>query len=127
MNNLKQLKKYANSFVSSIKASIKLGYNVSAKIHPTNGNGATIEFEINDSKKSQISIIKTVESVNKTLATIEQRMIGGNIDGVTFSGTNIYMDGNRIVIIKGDNEHSSWNNSAAQKDVKKVISPRGNN
>jgi hypothetical protein len=127
MNNQKLLKKYANSFVSSMKPSIKLGYNVSAKIHPTNGNGATIEFEINDSKKSEVSLVQTVDSVNKTLATIEQNMIGGNIEGVRFSGTNIYMDGNRIVIIKGDNEHSSWDNSAAQKDVQKVISPRGRN
>jgi hypothetical protein len=125
MNNQKQLKKYANSFVSSIKPSIKRGYTISANIHPTNGDGATIEFEINDSRKSKVSFVPTVESVNKTLSTIEQKMIGGNIEGVRFAGTNVYMDGNRIVIIKGDNEHSSWDNSAAREDVQKVISPRG--
>lgn len=124
MNNQKQLKKYASSFVSSIKPSVRHGYNISANIHPTNGNGATIEFEINDAKRSKVSFVPTVESVNKTLATIGQNMIGGNIDGVRFAGTNVYMDGNRIVIIKGDNEHSSWDNSAAIADVKKVISPR---
>ncbi len=125
MNNQKQLRKYANSFVSSIKPNIKGGYNISANIHPTNGKGATIEFEIEESRKSNISFVPAVESVNKTLATIEQRLIGGNIEGVTFAGTNVYMDGNRIVIIKGDNEHSSWDNKAARADVQKVISPRG--
>jgi hypothetical protein len=125
MNNQKQLKKYANAFVSSIKPSIRIGYNVSAKIHPANGEGAIIEFEINDSRNSKISLVKAVESVNKTLSTIEQNMIGGNIEGVRFSGTNVYMDRNRIVIIKGDNEHSSWDNSAALKDAQKVVSPRG--
>ena len=51
MNNQKQLKKYANSFVSSIKPSIKRGYTISANIHPTNVDGATIEFEINGYRK----------------------------------------------------------------------------
>ncbi|CAM4193273.1 hypothetical protein [Pseudoalteromonas maricaloris] len=127
MNNQKLLKKYANSFVSSIKPNIKSGYNISASIHPTNGRGATIEFEIVDSKKSKVSVAPAVESVNRTLATIEQRLIDGNIEGVTFAGTNVYMEGNRIVIIKGDDEHSSWDNRAARADVQKVISPKGEN
>ncbi|WP_426358135.1 hypothetical protein ACPUVO_17095 [Pseudocolwellia sp. HL-MZ19] len=125
MNNQKLLKKYANSFIEFIKPNIKRGYHVAANIHPANEKGATIEFEIIDEKKSKINVIPTVASINKTLATIEQKMIGGNIDGVTFSGTNVYMNGNRIVIIKGDDEHCSWSNKAAENDVKRVVSPKG--
>ena len=50
-------------------------------------------------------------------------MIGGNIQGVTFRGTNLYMDGHRIVLIKGEDEHSLWSNKAAINDVAQVVSP----
>jgi hypothetical protein len=125
MNNQKLLKKYANSFIESIKPNIKRGYHVAVNIHPASEKGATIEFEIIDEKKSKIIVVPTVPSVNKTLASIEQRMIGGNLEGVTFAGTNVYMDGNRIVIIKGDDDHNSWSNKAAVNDVKRVVSPKG--
>ncbi len=125
MNNQKQLKKYANSFISSLKSNIKSGYVISSRIHPANGKGAVLEFEINRNSKPEISFENTAPTVSKTLETIEQRLIGGNIAGVTFSGTNVYMAGNRIVIIKGDNEHGSWSNKAAEADAWRVISPRG--
>jgi len=125
MNNQKQLKKYANSFIDSIKPNIKSGYQLAVNIHPANASGATIEFEIIEDRKSKITVVPAVASVNKTLGSIEQRMIGGNLDGVRFSGTNVYMEGNRIVIVKGEDDHSSWNKRAAEKDVKRVISPKG--
>lgn len=125
MNNQKLLKKYTNSFVTSIQQNIKKGYSVSANIHPARGKGAIIEFEIKENRKSEIEVRPTVATVNKTLSSIKQNMIVGNIEGVTFAGTNLYMEGNRIVIIKGDDDNNSWNNRAAEDDVKKVISPRG--
>jgi len=125
MNNHKLLKKYANSFIDSIKPNIKAGYEIAVNIHPSNASGATIEFEIIEDKKSKITVIPSVASVNKTLGVIEQRMIGGNLDGVRFAGTNVYMEGNRIVIVKGEDEHSSWSKRAAEEDAKRVIPPKG--
>ena len=49
-------------------------------------------------------------------------MIGGNIEGVKFGGTNLYLEGNRILIIKGEDDPSSWSNNAVIEDVQRVVS-----
>ena len=124
MDNHKKLKKYTNSFIDALTSYLKKGFQVSATIHPASGEGAVIEFEINEGKRSDITILNTVPRVNDTLENIDQKMIGGNIQGVTFRGTNLYMDGQRIVILKGENDHSFWSNKSAGEDVRNVVSPK---
>jgi hypothetical protein len=125
MNNQKQLKKYANRFIERLKPSIRSGYDISAKIYPAQAQGAILEFEINEAKKSSLSIQQTTDSINTSLKGIEQRFIGGNIDGVKFSGTNVYLEGNRILLIKGEDEHKAWSNAAVEDDIQRIISPQG--
>jgi hypothetical protein len=124
MENQKKLKKYTNSFIDALAPYLKKGFQVSATIHPATGEGAIIEFEIHEGRRSDITITNTVPRINDTLENIDQRMIGGNIQGVTFRGTNLYMDGQRIVIIKGEDEHTHWSNKAAIDDVAQVVSPK---
>ena len=124
MNNHKKLKKYTESFMKSLTRYLKKGLNVSATIHPANSGGAIIEFDITEQARNEIRMIDTVPSINTTLERIDQRMIGGNIQGVTFLGTNVYMDGNRIVIIKGEDGHEHWSNKAVSDDINRIISPR---
>ena len=124
MENQKKLKKYTNSFIDALAPNLKKGFQVSATIHPASAEGAIIEFEIHEGKRSDITIINTVPRINDTLENIDQRMIGGNIQGVTFRGTNLYMDGQRIVIIKGEDEHNHWSYKAVIDDVAQVVSPK---
>lgn len=125
MNNQKQLKKYANRFMERIKPSIRSGYDIIARIYPSNSQGAILEFEIIEAKKPSVEIKPTSDSVNSSLKGIEQRLIGGNIDAVRFSGTNVYLDGNRILLIKGDDKHEEWSNAAVEDDIQRILSPRG--
>ncbi|OLQ83748.1 hypothetical protein BIT28_27775 [Photobacterium proteolyticum] len=125
MNNQKKLKKYTDSFIKGLLPYLKKGLHISAKIHPANTNGAIIEFEIQEQKRSEIKVLETVPSINTTLERIDQRMIGGNIQGVTFLGTNVYMDGQRIVIIKGEDDFNHWSNSAVTEDINRIVSPKG--
>ena len=108
----------------SLARYLKKGLNVSATIHPANSGGAIIEFDITEKNRNEIKIIDTVPSINVTLERIDQRMIGGNIQGVTFLGTNVYMDGNRIVIIKGEDDYEHWGNKAVVDDINRIISPK---
>lgn len=124
MNNQKKLKKYAQSFIQELSNHLNKGFKVNATIHPADAEGAIIEFIIHEGNRSEINTLQSVPRINVTLERIDQRMIGGNIQGVTFRGTNLYMDGQRIVIIKGDNSHDEWSNSAASSDVKRVISSK---
>jgi hypothetical protein len=124
MNNQKKLKKYAQSFIQELSNHLNKGFKVNATIHPADAEGAIIEFEIHEGRRSEVNILDSVPRINNTLERIDQRMIGGNIQGVTFRGTNLYMDGQRIVIIKGDDAHNEWSKSAATEDVKRVVSPK---
>ncbi|WP_418608943.1 hypothetical protein ACNSN2_07255 [Pseudoalteromonas sp. US3C1013] len=125
MNNQKKLKKYTGSLLSSLSRYIKKGMNLSATVYPANDEGAIIEILIEESKKNEITIVDSVPRINDTLEKVDQRLIGGNIQGVTFRGTNLYMDGNRILIIKGEDAHNEWSNAAVSEDVKRIVSPKG--
>lgn len=125
MNNQKKLKKYTRSLVSSLSKYIKKGMSLSATIHPTNGEGAIIELLIEESNNSEIKLLDSVPRINDTLEKVDQRLIGGNIQEVTFRGTNLYMDGNRILIIKGEDVHHEWSNAAVSEDIKRIVSPKG--
>lgn len=122
MNNQKKLKKYTISFIKLLSPHIKKGFYVSAKIFPAEGEGAIIEFLI-ENKDKGISIEPTSATVNKILTKIEQRLIAGNIEGVKFGGTSMSIEDQRIVLIKGEDSHELWCNSAVEEDVKKVLSP----
>jgi hypothetical protein len=63
------------------------------------------------------------QTINKALTNIQQRMFGGNLDGIKFGGTNISMEPNRIILIKGEDENPEWSDQAAQNDVKRILAP----
>ncbi len=125
MNNQKLLKRYASRFIERLKPSIRSGYEIAVKIYPANSLGAILEFEINETNKSSLHVQQTVDSVNAALKGIEQRIIGGNIDLVKFSGTNVYLEGNRILLIKGEDDQKSWSNAAVEDDIQRILSPKG--
>ena len=125
MNNQKHLKKYTNSVIVELSKYLRKGMKIKAKIYPVTSEGALIELVINENNQSNIEISSTVPRVNDALNKVDQNLISGNIQGVTFKGTNLYMDGKRILIIKGEDTHNEWSNAAVQKDIKRIVSPRG--
>lgn len=62
-----------------------------------------------------------VESANAALKVVPQRMVGGNIDAIKFGGTNISMEPNRIVVIKGEDNPDLWNDQAAKIDGERIV------
>jgi hypothetical protein len=125
MNNQKKLKKYTGSLISGLSKYIKKGMQISATVHPASDEGAVIELVIEEKKKSEISFLASVPRVNDTLEKVDQRLIGGDIQGVSFRGTNLYMEGSRILIIKGEDTHGEWSNAAVSEDIKRIVSPKG--
>jgi len=125
MDNLKKLKKYTNSLIDALLPYLKRGYQVSATIHPASGEGAVVELNIHESIRSDITIVNTVPRINDTLETIDQKMIVGNIQGVTFKGTNVYMEDQRIILIKGEDDHNYWSNKAVSEDINRIVPQRG--
>jgi hypothetical protein len=64
-------------------------------------------------------------SLGRALAQIEQRAFGGNLDGLSFGGTNTILEADKLIFIK-DGNAIEWTDAAAAKDVNAVVpSERG--
>jgi hypothetical protein len=48
-------------------------------------------------------------------------MINGAPENIKFGGTNLYMETNRIVVIKGDDTNEEWSGATIEKDVSRVV------
>lgn len=122
MRKTSKLKKYAELFKRNISKFLAPGISVSTVIYPVEQNGAVFEFMLLREGRSNEKVESLRKSVGVVLSQIPQRLIGGNIENVTFSGTNLYLEGNRILVIKGDDTPEAWNNSAVLEDVQRVVS-----
>lgn len=128
MNKKELLKKYAIKFASELKPKLRGDIQADLMIYPANGNGAVVEVKLISGgygyrKRKDVSFAADSPTVNSVLKKIPQHFVGGNIDGVEFAGTNISLEANRILLIKGDDQH--WSESDAVADLSRVIGAHG--
>jgi hypothetical protein len=117
------IQKYINNFRRFIAPNLKSGIGIACKVIPVKSDGAILEFSLGSDVLNDDKYMDIEESVNAALKKIQQRMFGGNLDGIRFAGTNISMEPNRIILIKGDDTVSEWNEKSAEKDVKRILTP----
>jgi hypothetical protein len=100
---------------------LKPGIGISSKIFPVKSEGAILEFSLGSGAKNDDEYMPSEETVNVILKKIEQNLVGGNIDAIKFGGTNISMERDRILLIKGEDAPSEWSDEGARKDVKRIL------
>lgn len=123
MNDKKIIQKYINNFRRRISPYLKPGIGLSCEIHPAElGGGAILEFTIGPELKNEDEYEDLSASANAALSYIPQKAFGGNLNGFKFIGTNLIMEGDRIILIKDDSP-SQWDDRAAEKDVQKILHP----
>lgn len=101
MENKKTIHEYVNNFRRHLAPHLKPGIGLSCKIFPAEAEGAVFELTIGPSTSNEDLFEEPKDTVNSILEDVPQRMIGGNIGAIKFSGTSISMEPNRIVLIKG--------------------------
>jgi hypothetical protein len=121
MQDRQTIQNYVNNFRRHISSYLKPGIGLSCKIYPSRREGAVLEFTIGPSIANEDLFEHPAESNNATLSVVPQRMVGGNLNAIRFSGTNISMEPNRILIIKGEDTPSLWSDEGAQDDVHRII------
>jgi len=121
MDDKANIQEYINNFRRHISTFLKPGIGLACTVYPVRDEGAVIEIHIGPNIKNEDSFKSTESTVNDILKVIPQRIVGGNLDAIKFSGTNISMEPNRILIIKGENEHDLWSDKGAKNDVAKII------
>jgi len=122
MRKTTRLKKYVELFKRNILSFLAPGVSVKTIIYPVEGEGAVFEFLFNKDGDESENISKIRKSIGSVLADIPQRIVEGNTEAVKFGGTNLYLEGNRILIIKGEDNNEQWSGNAVIEDVRRVVS-----
>ena len=123
MQDKKTIQSYINNFRRHLSPYLKPGIGLASKVFPAKSEGAILEFSLGPDVKNDDQYMPTEETVNAALRKIEQRMFGGNLDALKFGGTNISMEPNRIILIKGEDTLSQWSDKGAKIDVKRIMTP----
>jgi hypothetical protein len=123
MQDKKIIQGYINNFRRHLAPYLKPGIGLGCKVFPANSDGAILEFSLGPHVKNEDQYLSTEETVNAALKNIEQRMFGGNLNAIKFGGTNISMEPNRIILIKGEDTPSEWSDDGAREDVKRIVTP----
>jgi len=123
MQDKRIIQGYINNFRRHLSPYLKPGIGLACKVFPVNSEGAILEFLLGPDVENEDHYLPTEETVNAALKKIEQRMFGGNLDALKFAGTNISMEPNRIILIKGADTSSEWSDNGARDDVKRIVAP----
>ena len=123
MKNKEITQQYINNFRRHLAAYMRPGIGLACTVFPANSQGAILEFKIGPGISNTDEFRPESETVNEALAEIPQQAFCGNLSGFKFGGTNVIMEGNRIVLVKGEDDLSQWNDSAAGADVKRILPP----
>jgi hypothetical protein len=121
MQDRKLIQSYINNFRRHIVAFLRPGIGLACKVHPAKKEGAVLEFLIGPDVQNDDEYFPVEETVSAILRHVPQRMVGGNLDGIKFGGTNISMEPNRIVLIKGEDSDGLWNDDGAKHDVERIV------
>ena len=118
MNKQPKLKKYAELFRRNIQKFLAPGIVVQTTIYPVEQEGAVLNKDENSRERIELPS----RSVGAVLSVIPQNLIGGQLEGVRFGGTNLSLEGNRILVIKGEDAPEHWTGNAVISDVQRVVS-----
>jgi hypothetical protein len=118
------IQEYVNNFRRHLAPQLRPGIALASRAHPAKGEGALVEFFFKPGGSNQDETTAVFESVNEALGTVTQHMVGGNVAGVRFGGTNISMEPDRILLIKGEDAMHEWDDAAALRDVLRIIAPQ---
>lgn len=122
MKRSTRLKKYVELFKRNINQFLAPDVDIKTTIYPVEAEGAVFAFVFNRSNDSTETVEKIRPTVGSVLSKIPQRLVTGNIEGIKFGGTNLFLEGDRILVIKGEDDPESWSGTAIIEDVKRVVS-----
>ena len=121
MKDSETIERYLKFFGRRLSERLKPGIAFDCNVYPASGSGAVLEFLLRPGSSNKVEFRPVEETVNSVLEHIPQKLVGGNISGIQFSGTNISLEGNRILLIKGEDSEQSWDSIAAKNDIKRIF------
>ena len=121
MQDQKTLQRYVNDFRRHLAPLLRPSIGVSCVVYPARGIGALIEFTIGPEIANEDMFRPVVDTVNDALSMVKQNAFGGELKGFIFRGTNVIGEGNRVILLKGEDAPEFWDDKAALEDVKRIF------
>ena len=116
-----KINNYVSALSQQLSSRLVEGVDIKTIVHPVNQEGAVIEIVLEKGTGGGIEYQDATETVNDAASTVSQNLVTGDLSGITFSGTNISMQDNRIVLIKGGDADNEWNTSSAASDLNRIF------
>jgi len=116
----KEFKNYLDDFISRHRVILRPEFNYFADAIVSTKDGSLLFIEFKEGKGS-FKYEKTDEKIANVLMNLPQKAFAGNLSNVKFGGVNVIREGNKLIIIKGDNSSNSWSRNEAKKDAFREI------
>lgn len=116
-----KLKSYATRLQKKLQSRAIRDFGMITKIYPSRNAGAIFEISFNKERQFDIRFAPTTETVSVSLEKIKQKAIGGNLRNITFGGTSIIGEPNRIIIIKGNDDKDLFGDDALENDFERIM------
>lgn len=120
--NKNQIQSYINNFRRHITPFLRPGIGITCRIYPAKSGGAVLVFQLGTGLENDDLYQPESSSLGNALSKIEQRAFGGHLDGISFGGTNVILEQDKLIFIK-DSSSAEWSDRASEKDVLRVTSP----
>jgi hypothetical protein len=120
--NQEIIQRYINEFRRYISSVLKPNIGLEIDIYNCGNEGAVLIIFFKPGGKSIDKEINEFNTIADVLNSIEQNFVGGNISGMTFKGTNMMMDQNRILLIKESNK-DEWSSTQLKEDLNNIFQP----
>lgn len=106
--------------MSIYRTVLKEGVTFDCKSHVSTVHGSLVFFTFIRGK-TRFKFTITNKPIGKVLEGLPQRGFGGNLSGVIFEGKNVVREGNKLIIVKGDNSSAAWSRAQAIRDAKEEL------
>jgi hypothetical protein len=119
------IQSYINNFRRHLSRYLKPRIGLSCKVYPVERPGAILEFQLGPDILNEDQYLPPYKSMSEALGELRQQAFGGNLAAFSFKGTNIILEENRLILIKGGDSPEEWDDRAAAADVKQIVSRMG--
>lgn len=106
---------YCLTFMSIYRKVLKEGTGYDALAIVSTRQGSLVFFTFRKGQE-RFRYKKTLKSIATELQKLPQRAFTGNLSGIVFGGKNVIREGNKLIIIKGENSADAWSKMEAIRD-----------
>jgi hypothetical protein len=116
------LQRYINNVRRHLSKSLKPGIGLRAEVFPAEGPGAVVTLYLGADEKNIDTFKATSTSIAAALKNIKQNALAGDLANVNFGGTNLILEGNKVILIKGEDNPKLWTDVGSASDVGRILS-----